>query len=171
MKCNFRELNQKLHICTCDTIVMPQLYKSGRCREVICGMRISVNSIDTAMNFIDSQEVVQDEITVKFREMVGQSLLQVSTSTEDLGRLDEDGGFISGCFVVSNPSNQMNLDFTLSAGQASLTVVRGHLIGKEATPSTGSGEKSEIAREYCLPVTEYGLIEEPAEPLLAGTEC
>ena len=79
MECNFRELNQKLHICTCDTIVMPQLYKSGRCREVICGMRISVNSIDTA---IDSQEVVQDEIMVKFREMVGQSLLQVSTSME-----------------------------------------------------------------------------------------
>ena len=75
MKCNFKELNQKLHICACDTIVMPQLYKSGRCREVICGMRISVNSIDTAMNFIDSHEVVQDEIMVKFREMVGQSLL------------------------------------------------------------------------------------------------
>ena len=135
-------------------------YKSGRCREVIGGMRISVSSIDTAMNFIDSQEDVQDEIMVKFRAMVGQSLLQVSTSLVDLGRLEEDGGFISGCFVVSNPSNQMPLDFTLSAGQASLSVVRGHLIGKEAIPSTGSEEKSEIAIEYCLPVTEYGLIED-----------
>lgn len=135
-------------------------YKSGRCREVIGGMRISVKSIGTAMNSIDSQEDVQDEIMVKFRAMVGQSLLQVSTSMVDLGRLEEVGGFISGCFVVSNPSNQMPLDFTLSAGRVSLSVVRGHLIGKEATPVIGTQEKSEIAIEYCLPITEYGLIED-----------
>jgi hypothetical protein len=134
-------------------------YKGGRCREVIGGMRISIRSIDTTMNSIDSQDV-QDEIMVKFRAMVGQSLLQVSTSLVDLGRLGEVGGFISGCFLLSNPSNQMPLDFTLSAGRSSLSVVRGHLIGKEATPSTGSRGESEIAIEYCLPVTEYGLIED-----------
>ncbi|KAG0580510.1 hypothetical protein KC19_4G178800 [Ceratodon purpureus] len=135
-------------------------YKSGCCREVIGGMRISVKSKDTPSNSTDSQEDFQDEMMVKFRAMVGQSLLQVSTSLVDLGRLEEVGGFISGCFVVSNPSNQMPLDFTLSAGRASLSVVRGRLIGKEATASRGSQEKSEIAIEYCLPVTEYGLIED-----------
>jgi len=134
-------------------------YKNGRCREVIGGMRISVKSMDNVMSSIHSQDV-HDEIMVKFRAMVGQSLLQVSTSLVDLGRLEEVGGFISGSFVVSNPSNQMPLDFILSAGQASLSVLRGHLIGKEATSSAGSQEKSEIDIEYCLPVTEYGLIED-----------
>lgn len=134
-------------------------YKNGRCREVIGGMRISVKSMDTDMSPSHSQ-AVQDEIMVKFRAVVGQSLLQVSTSLVDLGRLEEVGGFISGFFVVSNPSNQMPLEFSLSAGRASLSVLRGYLIGKETTSSAGSQGKSEIAIDYCLPVTEYGLIED-----------
>ncbi|XP_024373820.1 uncharacterized protein [Physcomitrium patens] len=135
-------------------------YKNGRCREVIGGMRISVKSTDTTMSPSNSQEDVQDEIMVKFRAMVGQSLLQVSTSLVDLGRLKEIGGFISGFFVVSNPSNQMPLHFSLSAGKSILSVLKGYLIGKEATSSTSSEEKSEIAIGYCLPVAEYGLIED-----------
>ncbi|XP_024391254.1 uncharacterized protein [Physcomitrium patens] len=135
-------------------------YRNGRCREVIGGMRISVKSTDSAMDPNDYQDDVQDEIMVKFRAMVGQSLLQVSTSLVDLGRLKEVGGFMSGSFVVSNPSDQMPLCFSLSAGRTSLSLLGGYLIGKEATISTGSQEKSEIAIKYCLPVTEYGLIED-----------
>lgn len=97
-------------------------YKNGRCREIIGGMRISVKSTGSAMDPNSSQDDVQDEIMVKFRATIGQSLLQVSTSLIDLGRLEEVGGFMSGFFAVSNPSDQMLLNFSLSAGRTSLSL-------------------------------------------------
>ncbi|BBM97058.1 hypothetical protein MPTK1_1g02700 [Marchantia polymorpha subsp. ruderalis] len=137
-------------------------FEGGQCREIIGGMRITARSIppDSTAGGCSSQEKSLDEVMVKFRAIVGRSLLQVSTSMIDLGRVREYGGFVTGEFMVSNPSNQMPLHFSLTSKKAILSVLDGQLAGKEAGRSVGQFGKSDMAVKFSLPVVDYGLIED-----------
>ncbi|KAL2649598.1 hypothetical protein R1flu_017726 [Riccia fluitans] len=133
-------------------------FEGGQCREIIGGMRITARSVSTgtAAGGNLNHEKSLDEIMVKFRAIVGRSLLQVSASMIDLGRVRETEGFVTGEFLVSNPSNQMPLHFSLACSKAILSVAEGHLAGR----SIGHLGKSDMSVKFSLPVTCYGLIED-----------
>ncbi|KAL3702130.1 hypothetical protein R1sor_020152 [Riccia sorocarpa] len=137
-------------------------FEGGQCREIIGGMRITARSVSAGSTAGGSpnQEKSLDEIMVKFRAIVGRSLLQVSSSLIDLGRVRETGGFVTGEFLVSNPSTQMPLHFSLASSRAVLSVKEGHLAGKEAECSVDHFEKSDMIVKFSLPVTHYGLVED-----------
>jgi hypothetical protein len=137
-------------------------YRNGQCREIVGGMRITALSSGHAGAIMGgSKEGLTDQIMLKFRAMVGQSLMKVSTSQINLGRLKKIGGCLSGHFVVSNPSAQMPLSFSLSSRHAMLSCTEGYLVGKEvARTSNDTATVSEIVVEFHLPVTDYGLIED-----------
>jgi hypothetical protein len=137
-------------------------YRNGQCREIVGGMRITALSSGHAGAIMGGgKEGLTDQIMLKFRAMVGQSLMKVSTSQINLGRLKKIGGCLSGHFVVSNPSAQMPLSFSLSSRHAMLSCTEGYLVGKEvARTSNDTATVSEIVVEFHLPVTDYGLIED-----------
>jgi len=137
-------------------------YRNGQCREIVGGMRVTALSSEHARAIMGgSKEGMTDQIMLKFRAMVGQSLMKVSTSQINLGRLKEIGGCLSGHFVVSNPSAQMPLSFSLSSRHAMLSCTEGYLVGKEvARTSNDTATVSEIVVEFHLPVRDYGLIED-----------
>ncbi|CAM6083476.1 unnamed protein product [Calypogeia fissa] len=141
-------------------------FEGGQCREIIGGLRITAHAIATEsanepveVSSPNGQKVV-DEIMVKFRAIVGRSLMQVSASMMDLGRVKEVGGFVIGYFLVSNPSTQMPLHFSLSSKLAQLTVQEGHLVGRDASRLNGGTAQSDMTVTFCLPVSGYGLIED-----------
>lgn len=86
--------------------------------------------------------------------------MQVSASLIDLGRVKEVGGFVGGEFLVSNPSTQMPLHFSLTSERAQLSVSEGHLVGRDTSRLNGGSLQSDMIVKFSLPVNGYGLIED-----------